>query len=446
MNSINRKASTDGTWRDQVATYPLLAAFAVDQLKFFIWGLFLAVLLLSGCDTTTPQIESLDYMARAETLKEGGVRVSAVVLSPEETKLSFAMPLDQKKIQPVWIEIENRENKEFNMMLLSIDPNYFAPSEVAWLFRNKSQDASGNKRSFEQLVSYLDDEHIPVLIPPHTTVSGFVYTNLDPGRKAYSVDVFGQNDSRSFEFVQSVPGFKADFSEEAVTGLYAPSDIKNLNYNQLRRYLEDLQCCVAGGDKKTPGDPINLVIVGRGDLVISTLARRGWDLTETAGPGSIGRIIKSSIFKSKYRTSPVSALYVFGRQQDVALQKARRSVDERNHMRLWRAPVNLNGEPVWVGGISRDIGVKLSSVTVVTHKIDPMVDEARFYVTLDAAASQSLKAVGYVSGVGYSDSKSARFNYTKDPYYTDGNRAVLILSDERRTAGQIQLLQWENVQ
>jgi len=65
-------------------------------------------------------------------------------------------------------------------------------------------------------------------------------------------------------------------------------------------------------------------------------------------------------------------------------------------------------------------------------------------VTLDAAASQSLKALGYVSGVGYSDSKAAQFNYTRDPYYTDGYRAVLILSEERRAADQLQLLHWEN--
>jgi hypothetical protein len=235
MNSINENASADRAWPGPVTPYPLLAGFGNDQLKLFTWGLILAVVLLSGCGTTIPQTESLDYVARAETLAEGGVRVSSVVLSPEETELSFAMQLDQKNIQPVWIEIENRENKEFNLMLLGIDPNYFAPSEVAWLFRNKSQDDSGKRKSFDQLISYFDGRHIPILIPARTTVSGFVYTNLDPGRKAYSVDVFAQNDTRSFEFVQSVPGFKADFSSQAIAGLYAPSDIKNLS-NSNRRW------------------------------------------------------------------------------------------------------------------------------------------------------------------------------------------------------------------
>jgi len=34
-------------------------------------------------------------------------------------------------------------------------------------------------------------------------------------------------------------------------------------------------------------------------------------------------------------------------------------------------PVNFEGPPMWVGQISRDIGIKLSSKTIVTHKIDP---------------------------------------------------------------------------
>ncbi|HCU54426.1 MAG TPA: hypothetical protein DIC36_09200, partial [Gammaproteobacteria bacterium] len=67
---------------------------------------------------------------------------------------------------------------------------------------------------------------------------------------------------------------------------------------------------------------------------------------------------------------------------------------ERNHLRLWLAPVTLAGQNVWVGQISRDIGVRFSSKTFVTHKIDPIVDEARLYISLDIAAAQSLRAVG----------------------------------------------------
>ena len=130
--------------------------------------------------------------------------------------------------------------------------------------------------------------------------------------------------------------------------------------------------------------------------------------------------------------------------QDIALQKARQTVDERNHLRLWRAPVNFKGMPVWVGQISRDIGVVFSSKTIVTHKIDPVVDEARFYVLLDLAASQYLERAGFTKGVGYTSPKSPRYNYTKDSYFTDGLRLVVFLGEQVVPFDKIHWQDWEH--
>ena len=75
----------------------------------------------------------------------------------------------------------------------------------------------------------------------------------------------------------------------------------------------------------------------------------------------------------------MSDLYLFGRPQDLALQKARDNIHQRNHLRLWLSPMRYHGKQVWVGQISRDIGSRLTihSPTFTTHKIDPDVDEAR---------------------------------------------------------------------
>lgn len=395
------------------------------------------LLLLVGCTAPPKQTESLDYRARAETQVNGGVRVSAVILSPQETENSFALPLAKKGIQPVWLEIENQENKTLYLMVLSLDPNYFSPSEVAWMFQGEAEG------SVDDLSDAFLAHHVPVVISPHSTVSGYVYTNLDPGVKAFTVELFGVQEHRTFEFIQTVPGFEADFMRVDFARLYAPSEVQDVDLDGLRQYLEDLPCCVLGGDAKTSGDPLNLVIVGDGLHVLATLVRQGWDLTETMRRDTIWRTIASSVFRSQYRTSPVSPLYLFERPQDAALQKTRGSVDERNHLRLWLAPVTLNGRKVWVGQISRDIGVRFSRKTFVTHKIDPYIDEARLYISLDIAASRSLQAVGYVKGVGYSDRESPHFNYTKDPFYTDGLRVVLIFGKARYPLESIQFLRWE---
>ncbi|MEE4188045.1 MAG: hypothetical protein V2I76_06320, partial [Roseobacter sp.] len=52
--------------------------------------LLIALLLLIGCETTVPQTEPVDFMARAETQAEGDVKVTSAVLSPEETVTTFA--------------------------------------------------------------------------------------------------------------------------------------------------------------------------------------------------------------------------------------------------------------------------------------------------------------------------------------------------------------------
>jgi len=396
-----------------------------------------AALLASGCATTTPPTQSGTYLDRIETQVEGNVRVAAAVLSPWESNETFGLSLAGKGVQAVWMEIDNGEDHEVYLMLLGVDPDYFAPSEVAWRFR------STGSGSVEDKMDLFVDRHVPVVVPPRSAVSGFVYTNLDPGIKAFTVELFGEGFSASFEFVQLVPGFEADFMQADIGRVYAPEDIREVGLDGLRPYVQSLPCCVLGGDRKTAGDPLNLVIVGNGPDVLAAMVRRGWDLTETVGGETTWRTIRSSLFRSRYRTSPVSPLYMFGRPQDAALQKARDTVDERNHLRLWRAPVTVDGRHVWVGQVSRDIGVKLSRKTFVTHKIDPYVDEARLFVTLDLAGSQSLRAVGYVAGVGASDRASPRLNYTDDPYYTDGLRVVLVLGDGRYTLGDLDLLPWE---
>ena len=241
------------------------------------------------------------------------------------------------------------------------------------------------------------------------------------------MQLIGERDTRTLEFVLPVPDFEADFDRVNLEAHYRPDEVRDLDREGLRAYLESLPCCVLGGDRTTPGDPLNLVVVGDGLHMLATFVRQGWDLTETIRSDTIWATVMSSIFGSRYRTSPVSPLYVFDRPQDVALQKARQTVDERNHLRLWLTPVTFEGTEVWVGQISRDIGVKFSSKTFVTHKIDPMVDEARLYVLFDLARSQYLARIGFAKGVGAAPLDAPRYNYTEDPYYTDGLRAVLFL-------------------
>ena len=393
-----------------------------------------------GCATYRPPAAyPQDFRARAETQTEGGVRVSAALLTEDEARQAFATNVIGNDIQPIWLEIDNRDDDEYALMLTSVDPDYFSPSEAAARTRGLGERRAADK------MEYFLEQHVPIILPPNSTSAGFVYANFDPGAKAFAVDLLGEKSNRSFEFVIPVPGFRADFMVVEPESHYEGQEIRELDLAELRAYLESLPCCVLGGDRKTDGDPMNLVIVGTGDQVLATLAKRRWDLTETITTGTSLRTAMSSVFGRRYRTSPVSPLYVFDRPQDAALQKARQTVDERNHLRLWLAPVTHEGAPVWVGQISRDIGVKLSSKTIVTHKVDPVVDEARVYLIFDLISSGYVKRAGLVKGVGYTRPSEPRYNYTLDPYFTDGLRAVMILDEEARGLDEIDWLDWEQM-
>jgi hypothetical protein len=127
----------------------------------------------------------------------------------------------------------------------------------------------------------------------------------------------------------------------------------------------------------------------------------------------------------------VSALFVGGRCQDFALQKARQTINQRLHLRLWLTPLRFRGQPVWIGQISRDIGVRFTYKTwnLTTHKVDPDVDDARDYLLDELLASGRVALIGYVRGVQAAGRKSPRHNLTGDPYFTDGLRAVVMFAE-----------------
>ena len=145
------------------------------------------------------------------------------------------------------------------------------------------------------------------------------------------------------------------------------------------------------------------------------------------------KTVRAFLLGADYRYSPVSPLYLFGRDQDVALQRTRKSINERLHLRLWLAPLSFEGLPVWVGQVSRDIGVRFTTRAwnLTTHRIDPDVDESRDYVLEDLLSAGRVKLAGYAAGVGACARTAPRRNLTGDPYHTDGKRAVILLAPSR---------------
>lgn len=170
----------------------------------------------------------------------------------------------------------------------------------------------------------------------------------------------------------------------------------------------------------------------------------GWDPTAAMTTGSALKTGVFGIFGGGYRYAPISDLYVYGRAQDIALQKVRNNIHYRNHLRLWKAPVRYQGRPVLIGQISRDIGSRFTtkSSTLTTHRIDPDVDETRASLIQDFLWAQALEIFGYAGGVGEISIEEPRGNLTGDIFFTDGKRAVMVLSAEPVDYEHIDFFSW----
>jgi len=403
--------------------------------------LVLACMSAIGCASFQPvPMDRVPFKKRSVTQSDGNVTVTAVALSAEESKQVFGVDVAERDIQPVWLEIDNREDYPCWVFPVNTDPNYYSPAEVAYLNR-LCWSPEENKR----MRLYFESLNMTWAIPADSAVSGFIHTRTDPGLKYINVTLWSLHGVKRFRFLVEAPGIKADYQEVDIKKLYSPEDYIECDEERLRAELEKLPCCTTDKDGRRQGDPLNLVFIGDAVDVLTALIGSGWDVTEKLSSGSVWRTARSFLFGKRYRNSPVSRLYVFGRSQDAAFQKARETVSERNHLRVWLTPLRFEGLPVWIGQITRDIGVKLTLSTgfLVTHVIDADVDNDRYYLIQTVADANALARFGYVKGVGPTTPENPRFNLGGDPYYTDGLRAVLQCTKTPVMLTSVQFFDWD---
>ena len=412
----------------------------IPALKHPQGRLFVAALLvagLAGCASgfDFKPVDSVPFRERAVSQVKDGVRVTAAVPDKKETHELFGLSLYRKRVQPVWIEIENSTEQAVGFLPLSVDADYHTPLEIASLTRGDKRRQEAEQALFRNSVN--------LWVAPGDTRSGFIFTNLDEGTKAFNVDLFNDERNWAFTFFIPVPGLAVDHYDVDFHAIYPEDEFTH--YTDAEAFiaaLEDLPCCVVDSKGENTGDPLNIVLVGDPADIYYAVIRAGWDETETVTAASGWKTAASFFTGGAYRYSPVSSLYLFDRKQDVALQRIRENIHERNHFRLWLAPMTFKGQTVWIGQISRDIGVRFTAKTITTHKIDPDVDETREFLVENLAYNQVLEKFAYVGGVGETPIDQPRGNLTGDPWFTDGLRVVLWIPSKLTDLGDIRYVRW----
>ena len=365
-------------------------------------------------------------LGRIQSMEQDGVTVEVSIPTDDEASRYFGVPLDEYDIQPIWLRIDNSSDVDYWLMPIAVDQDYFSADEAglvtgAGLPKARRPD---NTRLFRA-------QALPFFSAAHSTHEGYVYATYKRGGRFVDVRLSGHLKTVRMRFAVLLPTESFDYEYSDLRERYAHvGELPDLTIAQMREQLKTLPCCTTTQAGTGEGDPLNIVLVGSGEDGIAALTAAGWDFTESITIDSIRRMIGAAIAERSFLTAPVSSLYAFGRKQDIALQRGRSSISQRNHMRLWLAPFRCEGSPVWIGQVSRDIGVKMTtkSATLTTHIIDPVVDESREYLFHSLLHHDAISEFAFVRGVGEATAEHPRLNLTDDPYFTDGMRLVIWLS------------------
>jgi len=409
-------------WGSGTVTASDYCAWTVTNIRA---GLIACMVTLSGgCAVSAfqqpEQFDARYLRKRAESVVEDSIRVSAAVPGREESAAIFGIDLSEKNVQPVWLEIENNSGRSVYFLKTGLDPEYFSPREVAFAFYG-SLSEEGKKH----LVEHIEGLHFRDPIDPHTTVSGFVFTNSDRETKFVSVDLLSPGWSTHLVLLTPIPeGSLTDNKIETILTMIAQATPLQVNDESgLRSLLEKLPCC-SSDEHGVQSEPLNVVLIGELEATGAALTRR------------------------RFRYAPATSRYVFGRAQDLSLKKGNRWVAAQPHvLRVWLTNMRYREKLVWIGQISTTLGGRFAGTASDESPIviEPDVDETRNDLVQDAIYSQQVSEIGFVKGVGSVTRSSPRTTPSGSTYHTDGLRAVMFFDRDPVSLSELEFISWERL-
>lgn len=405
--------------------------------------LMLAALALVSCATYEPQPVDVDTgPGEIHSATKQNVTVSATLLSDAQAERLYGVDLAGAGLQAIWLRVENQSERAQWLLVSALDANYYPPGEAAAFFQ------PGYAEREEQAIARRFDElAIPLKTAAGEVSEGYVVAPRHEGGRYVIVKLLSGQGLLEFGFAVTLPDGEFDFENLQVNRIYGGHELPDLDEAGLRAELRGLPCCVTNEGSDRMGDPLNLVLVGEAADLLSAASRAGWSFTHRVTLDSVRRMIGAALSGAAYPVAPVSPLYLLGRQHDVALQRARSTITQRNHLRLWLAPFRFEGRPVWIGQVSRDVAVKATtkSTTLTTHVIDPNVDEAREHLLQSMIVAGAVERFAFVEAMEPAPRERPRRNLTDDPYFTDGLCVVVMLSPGGIVPPEeAEFLEWRN--
>ncbi len=417
----------------------------------------IVALALGACASSYgPQPLALDVeLQGVQSATMEDVTVSVAILTDEQAKQHFGADLAKNGLQALWLRVHNASEHRLWFIRNTVDPDFYSADEAAVLLRDNLSASD-----FEALRQHLRDESVRIQHQPLTITEGFLYLPRVEGGRYVDIrlggDVYGSDTESDidagwlnelrFGFAVPLPDGLFDYEKLDAAHTYGDVVLPDVeDPEELRMHLEELPCCATDPDGEEFGDPLNVVLIGDSQEVLTALTRSGWSFTHRISLATVGRMAGAALSGDSYPVAPVSNLYLFGRKQDFALQRARPTISQRNHTRFWLAPFTFGGRQVWIGQVSRDIGVKItpSSPSLTTHVIDPEVDLTREYMLHSLLDAGLVAGFGFVRGSRFATRDEPAVNLANDPYFSDGLRLVIALSTHPRPYHEVRSMRWE---
>ncbi len=354
--------------------------------------------------------------AKSQQLK--GVKLSAAVLSSEDSQQIFGVRVNDKEVQPIWIEVENNTDQALWLLRSGTDPDLFSPLEVAWSF-HKTFAGESNDR----LDKHFDSLGFQNPISPGSKQSGILFTNPHLGTRLLSVDILGDGEIFPFTLYPSVPDDQTEESMAVLTIMKKliaeiKDDIQDVD--SFRARLEQMPCCAMSDGGET-ADPLNVVLVGGLADIASALVRRD--------------------FRIDIRDFD-NVQMLFGRPTDLVARKKGQAGVPANWLRLWVAPFNFQGKTVFIVQAGRRLGWRMQEIEDDNLVLNPRVDEVRNLFIQDLLYSSGLEKLAFVGGVGATEPGESRNSIDGASYQTDGLRAVLFLVTRPLSFSDLEILEW----
>ena len=390
----------------------------------------LLLLLLTACSNAPYRPQAVDdetLLSRSVTQQADNISVSAFAPGAIETEQIFGAPLYERGIQPVWLQIRNDSPTPLRFAPYSVDAEYFPPLEVADIQRKRF-----SKQGWKDMQEYLYYRSLPRRIDVGQTVSGYIFPTLVEGTTAFNVELFRVSqapEAEQFTFFLEVDGFKPDHADVDFHSLYTEDVITDVDIDGLRRLLTEMPCCSTNRDGSGNGKPVNIVLVGKGRTLLQALLRAHWSETQY----------------DKDENYLAAADYLYGRPPDAIFRKKRGRATDRSELNIWLAPIRSNGQPVWLAQFKHAIGRRFEIEEVfLGTQMDPDVDDGRNYLLQDLWYSQALSWLGLSFSGTPVTRDNPRYNFRNNPYFTDGYRHVMGLSDTPVSIDSTELLFWDD--